>query len=397
MNADPNFRKPSGSLDWENTLRESRFDLPEATWQRMENDMRGFLAARSREAALPNTPTWRERLSAWLALPSLRWGVGLSSLALIGLFAVQNRDEILQPATLAWAPGQTLEAEGSAQWNWVGGRSKIEGRDAKLELRASSGGDIQIDLQRGEATFHVEQRGPDESFSVLLGDCQVHVVGTIFTVGIDSLKHWVSVEEGKIRFQNERGHRMVEQGQSSVCGEWGSATAPLAPDTVAASGPVDVRVAEAAKASTAPVQTEIVAPVCVAGDACIAELSSFVNGHPDHSDVGRVALRWARLASAKGDHRDALVAYGVALAKEPNASSLTRLEWYRTKVVGLGQTAAVSDSLDRWIESLPQAGQVWRDAVGLRREVARRLGDEPTVKRMDAQLQSPPRAETGGP
>ena len=396
MNADPGLRKRDG-LDWEKTLRESRFDLPEATWQRMENDMRGFLAARSREAIQVANPTWRERLAAWLVLPSLRWGVGLASLALIGLFTVQNRHELLRPATLAWAPGETLEARGSAQWNWAEGRSEIEGRDARLVLRASSDRGIQIDLQQGEATFRVQPRRPDESFSVNLGDCEVQVVGTVFTVGIDSLKQWVSVEEGKIRFANERGQRMVAEGESSVCGEWGSATAPSTPDTVAASAPVDVRVGGPAKAGVTPVVTEIVAPTCVAGDACIAELSRFVNGHPEHSAVGGVALRWARLASAKGDHRDALVAYGVALEKEPGASSMTRLEWYRTKVVGLGQTTNVSDSLDRWIETLPRSGQVWREAVGLRREVARRLGDEPTVKRMDDQLQSPPRAETGGP
>jgi hypothetical protein len=395
MNVDPNPRNPDG-LDWERTLRESRFDLPEATWQRMENDMRGFLAARSREAARQHAPSWRERLAAWLVLPSLRWGVGLSSLALIGLFAFQNRGGILQPAALAWVPGQTLESRGFARWNWADGRSTIEGRDAKLELRASAGGDIQIGLQRGQATFHVEQRGPDESFSVLLGDCQVHVVGTVFTVGIDSLKHWVSVEEGKIRFQDERGHRMVEQGQSSVCGEWGAAAGPSAPDAVASPLPAEAALADPAKPA-APVATEIVVPACLAGDACIATLSRFVNAHPEHPSVGQVALRWARLASAKGDHRDALVAYGVALEKEPAASSATRLEWYRTKVVGLGQTNNVADSLDRWIESLPKAGAVWREAVGLRREVARRTGDEAAVKRLDAQLQSPPSAAAGGP
>lgn len=396
MNADPSLQKRDG-LDWERTLREGRFDLPEATWQRMENDMRGFLAARSREATQAANPTWRERLAAWLALPSLRWGVGLAGLALIGLFTVQNRHELLRPATLAWAPGETLDAQGSVQWNWTAGRSRIEGRDAKLVLRASTDRGIQIDLQRGEATFHVQPRRPDESFSVDLGDCQVQVVGTVFTVGVDSLKQWVSVEEGKIRFANERGQRMVAEGESSVCGEWGAAAAPSRPDTVAASVPVDVRAAQPAKAATLPAVTEIVAPACVAGDACIAELSRFVNGHPEHPAVGQIALRWARLASRKGDHRDALVAYGAALEKEPEASSMTRLEWYRTKVVGLGHTTNVSDSLDRWIETLPKSGQVWREAVGLRREVARRLGDEPTVKRMDAQLQSPPRAETGGP
>ena len=396
MNADPNFKKPDG-LDWEKTLREGVFDLPEATWQRMENDMRGFLVARAREAAQPKVRTWRERVAAWLAMPSLRWGVGLASLALIGLFVVQNRDGFLLPTTLSWLPGQTLETKGSTRWNWAGARCEIEGKDAKLALRASTGRDIQIELFEGEATFHVEHRRPDESFSVKLGDCQVHVVGTVFTVGIDSLKQWVSVEEGKIRFQNERGQRLVEKGQSSVCGEWGSAVATPVSEPVAAPVPVEVAAVGAVKPAAVAAKTEIVVPTCMAGDACIAELSNFVRSHPEHAAVAQVALRWARLASAKGDHRDALVAYGVALEKDPNPSSLTRLEWYRTKVTGLGQTAGVSDSLDRWIESLPKAGAVWRDAVGLRREVARRSGDETTVKRIDAQLQSPPRAETGGP
>jgi hypothetical protein len=396
MNADPNLQKPSG-LDWEKTLREGRFELPEASWQRMENDMRAFLAARSREAAHPKAPTWRERLVGWLATPSLRWGAGLASLIVIGLLVVGGRAGFLKSDALAWVPGQTIGAPGSAHWNWKRGRCTIDGANAKLVLREAKESGIQIDLLEGEATFHVEHRRLDESFSVKLGDCQVHVVGTVFTVGVDSLKQWVSVEEGKIRFENDRGQRMVGKGQSSVCGEWGNAGVPLVQESVAATVPVAVPVADPAKSATPPAKTEIVVPSCLAGDACIAELSNFVRSHPEHPAVAQIALRWARLASAKGDHRDALVAYGVAMEKDPNPSSLTRLEWYRTKVMGLGQTAGVSDSLDRWIEGLPKAGAVWRDAVGLRREVARRSGDETTVKRLDAQLQSPPRAETGGP
>jgi hypothetical protein len=394
MNADPNLRKSSGSRDWEKTLREGMFDLPEATWQRMENDMRGFLAARAREAALPKVPTWRERLVGWLASPSLRWGAGLASAAVVGMLVVGHRAGFPSSEALAWLPGQTLEARGSSHWNWKDGRCEIEATDAKLLLGASTDRDIRIELVEGEATFHVEHRRPDESFSVELGDCQVQVVGTVFTVGIDSLKQWVAVEEGKIRFRNRQGHRMVEEGQSSVCGEWESAVA-TAP--VATPEPAAVPAAEPSKTTAVPVKTEIVAPSCLAGDACIAELANFVRNHPDHPSVAQVALRWARLASAKGDHRDALVAYAAALAKEPNPSSPTRLEWYRTKVLGLGQTAQVADSLDGWIESLPKAGALWREAVGLRREVARRQGDEATVKRLDAQLQPPPRAETGGP
>lgn len=396
MNAD--LQKTNGA-DWEKTLREGSFDLPEATWQRMENDMRAFLAARSREAARPLAPSWRERLSTWLALPSLRWGVGLASLALIGLLVLGNRAGFLQPGDLAWSAGESLEAAGLSRWNWKEGRCRIEGTDAKLVLRTASAGDIRIGLERGEATFRVEHRRPEESFTVDLGDCQVHVVGTVFTVGVDSLKQWVAVEEGKIRFANAVGQRLVGKGQSSVCGEWGSerpqTEAVAVPEPVAE--PAPVAVATPSKTVPVPAKTDIAVPSCLAGDACIAELSDFVRNHPDHPAVGQVALRWARLASGKGDHRDALVAYATALEKDPSASSLTRLEWYRTKVIGLGQTAGVADSLDRWIGSLPAGGAVWRDAVGLRREVARRLGDESTVKRLEAQLQSPPRAETGGP
>ncbi len=395
MNTEPN--RPQNTADWEKTLREGSFDLPEATWQRMENDLRAFLAERSREAARPTRAPWYEGLLRWASAPALRWGAAAASLLLVGTTVVVLRGLSGTGSDFDWAPGQVLEAQGRTTWEWNAGRCRIQGEGAKLALRAASDRDIRIELERGQATFQVEHRRPDESFSVQVGDCQVQVVGTTFTVGIDSLRRWVSVEDGKVRFQDARGQRLVEARQSSVCGEWANASTPVVAQAVEPPSVPDAGPAVVAPAVTQAAKTEIVVPTCVAGDACIAILSDFARRHPDHPAVAEVALRWARLAAAKGDHRDALVAYGLALEKGRAAAPLVRLEWYRTKVHGLGQTAEVSDSLDRWIASLPPAGAIWREAVGLRREVARRLGDEATAKRLDASLSSAPRAETGGP
>lgn len=396
MNADPldPHRRAQGR-DWEKTLREGMFDLPEATWQRMENDMRGFLAERSREAAHPTPISWRQRLAAWMALPALRWSGVLASLGLIALFVSGRHTLEATPQAFVWMAGESIESKGRAEWIWDAGRCRISGIDTKLLLSQASSKEIRIVLERGEATFHVEHRQPHEAFSVKVGDCQVHVVGTTFSVGIDSLKQWVSVEEGRVRFESDRGQRFVDQNQSSLCREsGGTAIASISAPAVA---PVPVSaIVESSKANVSSRGMEMAAPSCHEGDACIAELSNFVRTHPHHKAMPEVALRWARLASKKGDHRDALVAYAIALETDRRNASLIRLEWFRTKVSGLGQTVEVSDSLDRWIESLPKAGAIWRSAVGLRQEVARRMGDEATVERMESQLRSPPQAESGG-
>ncbi len=393
-------RKPEDIKDWEKVLAQTSFDLPEASWQRMENDLRAFLAAESRKSAPAKVATeaWYAKLLGWFSRPVGRWGVALSCCALAAA-AFYGRSAISgQPAAFAWVPGQVLEGAGRQDWSWTQGRCRIQGNNTRLVLNKSTGNEIGIELERGEATFQVDHRRPEEAFSVKVGDCQVHVVGTTFTVGIDSLRQWVAVEEGLIRFEGPKGRRMVARGESGVCSELGSAIG-ASRDTVVPDAPAQassaVAVAPGAGTKQVPQVPVVVVPSCTSGESCIRELSAFVRGHADHSAASEIALRWARLAAAKGDHRDAMVAYAFAIARGDATADIARLESYGIRIRSMNQSKGMADSLDPWIERLPVGGAVWREALTLRKDVARRAGDVATVARIESRLQSTPKAEIG--
>lgn len=373
--------------DWERTLRETSYDLPEETWQRMENDMRGWLARESRSPLRPRA--WYLR-----ALDGLRsWRVGFAGVLAACVVAVGTWFWIA-PDRLSWAPGQALDAHGTARWNWTAQRCEIDGRDARLVLFHSGGNEVGIKLERGEATFHVQHRRPDESFAVEVGDCKVHVVGTVFTVGVDSLRPWVAVQEGRIRLDHPRFQRFVGAGQKSICREEAvavvSAAAGSVPTPPAVAGPgVAAHAARAAKAVDS-----IEVPSCREGAACVRILSEFVRAHPGHSATPGVAMRWARLASLAGDTRDALVAYGIASSSSALADQ-ARLESLRTRSERLSQEKLVADSLDGWIPRLRPGSAIWHQAWMLRGDVARRLGDAESAQRARRILEAPATAEGG--
>lgn len=273
-----------------------------------------------------------------------------------------------------------------------------------MVLRQASAGEIGIDLERGEATFKVEHRRPDETFSVKVGECRVRVVGTTFTVGIDSLEQWVAVEEGKIRFENARGHRYVSAGQSSVCREVGrgdavatsrdSAAVPVA-STSEPSGSKALETGSRKSVAASAAVPEIAVPACQAGEGCIQELSDFVRSHPGHAAVPEIALRWARLAAAKGDNRDALVAYGIVVGKGGASAATAKLESFRLRIRSMAREDGLSDSLRSWIAGLPEGGALWKDAMGLKRDLARRAGDQAEVERIEKLLRGTSTAENG--
>jgi hypothetical protein len=289
-----------------------------------------------------------------------------------------------------------LDAHGNSHWNWTAERCEIDGQDARLVLSSRGANEVGIRLERGEATFHVQHRRPGESFAVEVGDCKVHVVGTVFTVGVDSLRPWVAVQEGRIRLEHPKFQRFVDAGQKSTCREDAAPSPSVATESVptppAAAVARDVPAIAPARGVAA--SDSIAVPSCQEGAACVRILSEFVRVHPDHAATPDVALRWARLASRGGDTRDALVAYGIASAS-PALADDARLESLRMRSEQLSQDRMVADSLDDWIPRLRPGSAIWRRAWTLRGEVARRSGDAPSAERASKALNAPATAEGG--
>ncbi len=382
--------------DWEKTLREETFDFPEATWQRMENDLRGFLASQARGTVPERPQTWRQKITGWMMRPAARWGVGLVGMALLITVFLGPRVLTAKPGGFAWVPGQVIESQGHREWDWRASRCRIFGDGARLRLRQATSNEIEIALERGVAKFQVDHRNPQEAFTVSVGECQVHVVGTTFTVGIDSLKQWVSVEEGKIRFQEPNGERMVGKGQSRICKEVIDGNRrTVVPDSLAGQAPTAPKPKfEPVSVSPAPIAEVIEVPSCQSGMDCIPQLAKFVRTYPNHVLAPEIALRWARLAAGKGDVRDALVAYRFA-SSQGKTSEIARLEVFELRVHQMGQAKEVVDSLDPWIASLGSGTATWRAALRLRQEVARRTGEIEVAKRLESQLQLMPQAQSG--
>lgn len=383
--------------DWERTLQEKSFDLPPETWQRMENDLRGWLAKSAREASAPAPSTWRDRIRHWL--PHRAWNVsGALALGALAIGTLLWTSSVRSAhAQFSWLPGQVLDVHGPANWNWNAGRCRIVGSDARLVLAEHRDGVVDIRLERGEATFHVDHRRKDESFSVEMGDCKVHVVGTVFTVGVDSLRPWVRVQEGRIRLEHPSGSRLVDGGQIASCRERTGIPATHSEPTVASGAPPapPVGTSHPDRHRDRAVGDSVQVPACREGASCIRILSEFVRVHPSHPAVSEVALRWARLASRTGDFRDALAAYAIA-STSPAQAGTSRLEALRLREEHLSQEREVADSLDRWIPDLKTGSSLWRGAWTLREDVARRLGDASASARARDALHTPATAESGG-
>lgn len=386
----------SARKDWEETLKQETFDLPDATWQRMENDLRGWLVQQHRSEPVTPPSVW----SRWLAgFGFARIGWALATLALVGglgWWGLQPRASG-NPAAFAWTVGQVLESTGVNHWNWVSERTKIQGRNARLVLDGDSEGAIKIRLERGEATFRVGHRLPQESFQVAVGACQVHVVGTVFSVGLDSLDSWVAVEEGRIRLQAGNSERLVDSGHSARCSELRSMGSvrhtDTTPDPRTALAPTSLpgRVVNTGS-KTVSVADSIEVPSCVAGRECTEILSRFVRSNPSHPAVPEVAMRWGRLALAAHDSRDALVAFGEA-ARSPALAPLARLESIRVRVQELGQIEPSGPALDSLVASLKPGSETWREALRLRAQVCQKSGDTAGEQAVRTMLQG---ARTAG-
>lgn len=376
----------SGERDWERTLREDQYDLPAETWQRMENDMRGWLAAQARSAnATPrpaSAPWW-----ATLLRPS-RWGVALAGLAIAGVvfhFKPGATDD------LAWRVGQQLSFDGEHSTEWTAARCEVQGTGAQLTLARLDDQTVQLRLDRGQATFHVQPRRAGETFQVdLTKDCQVQVVGTVFQVGVDSVNAWVAVKEGRVRLQASQEGQFVDQGGRAQCpvAEAAPRMAGVNQETPAkdsVSTPV-------VGAVTSP--SPLAVPTCNEPGPCVAVLSAFVRQHPEHPAVSEVSLRWGRLAARGGDPRDALVGY--SHVRSPVLMPMARLEALQLRAREFGEAKAVADSLDRWLAGLKPSDRIWKPVAQARLEIYRRQGDDSGARKLQEQISGTTTAESRG-
>lgn len=379
--------------DWEKTLHEGQFDLPAETWQRMENDMRGWLAREARHNAVPQPAAQR----GWLAriLRPSRWGAALAGLAIAGVafHFVQGRTERID-----WEQGQARVLDHQKRLHWSQARAEVQGSLARLTLARMDDQVVEVRLDGGQATFHVQPRRAGESFLVdLAKDCQVQVVGTAFTVGVDSSNAWVSVQEGRVRLLTAGADRFVAGGERAVC-----SVPPVSPN--AAASATDTPAPELASASVVSKATGVQAgiavrdtvqvPSCNEPGPCIGVLSAFVQRHPDHSAVSEVSLRWGRLAARAGDPRDALVGYSHVHSSV--LAPIARIEAAELRVRELGQTKEMADSLDRWLGQLNPSNALWKRVASLRVEVHHRQGDESGARRLQEKINGVSTAESRG-
>ncbi|MBK9578672.1 MAG: FecR domain-containing protein [Fibrobacterota bacterium] len=376
----------SGERDWERTLREDQYDLPAETWQRMENDMRGWLAAQTRSANATSRPApapwW-----ATLLRPS-RWGVALAGLAIAG--AVFH----FQPGAtddLAWQVGQQLSFDGERSTEWTEARCEVQGTGAKLTLARLDDQSVQLRLDRGQATFYVQPRRAGETFQVdLTRDCQVQVVGTVFSVGRDSLNAWVAVQEGRVRLQASQEGQFIDQGGRAQC-----PVAQAAPRVTSANQEAPAKdTSRIAEVVAAPVSNAIAVPSCNEVGPCVAVLSAFVRQHPDHPAVSEVSLRWGRLAARGGDPRDALVGY--SHVRSPVLMPMARLEGLQLRAREFGEALAAADSLDRWLAGLRSSDRMWKPVAQARLEIYRRQGDDSGARKLQEKISGTTTAESRG-
>ncbi|MBK8801771.1 MAG: FecR domain-containing protein [Fibrobacteres bacterium] len=381
----------SAERDWERTLREDQYDLPAESWQRMENDMRSWLAAQSRNAnaspAVTRAPWWSALLR-----PS-RWGVALAGIALAGIV---YHFQAATPDQLVWQPGQQRFFDGPNSSEWAEARCEVQGSQAHITLARLDEQVVQLRLDQGQATFLVKPRRVGETFQVdLTKDCLVQVVGTAFTVGKDSLSAWVTVKEGRVRLQVAGDGQFVDRGGRAQCPSPEESVGQGSATTDSSLKDSGEKVAGgAATHLTVAVPSLVAVPSCNEPGPCVAVLSAFVRKHPDHPAVNEVSLRWGRLAARGGDPRDALVGY--SHVRSQILSPIARLEAMQLRVREFGESGPVADSLDRWLSKLKVSDPIWRQVTGLRLEIFRRQGNDSSARRLQEQILEASTAESRG-
>lgn len=405
------------ATNWEDILKASRFDLPQAKWDAMEARLRERIREeRTTASILESRPTLADRfrnaleaLEDLFAPPQVRWaGAGALGLVLVGI-GLWLRPEApavaVADTSLRWVAGQTLQAVGRKEWDWTSGRSHITLRDGAMHLQSDSAGRIEIQVASGTASFQVDHRKPEESFRVGFGSCHIEVVGTAFTITVDSATASASVQEGRVRFLGEGRDQLLDAGQELSCtrpvGGAGSddtaipeAIAPAAPPSVAKR---PVAVAVAAAPSAADIAFARIEQLCKAqGPSCTEARADFVRRFPNDSRSAELGWAWGESAKAAGDFRDALFAWDVASRSTKRIGLRATIATVELRLGPLPDASRASGDLDRILPKLDVGSTLWVRAWTLRREAARILGEASVLKRADSLL-AVPRSASGGP
>lgn len=370
--------------DWERLLGETLFDLPKERWAALEVD----LMRRVREPVAVKAG-WLERLGVWWHV-SFRQAV--AGMAMAGLMISVGwwmlRAPMAVPAVQAgiqrlehWGAGEVLHSDTLKTLAWGGARCTLSLQGDVRRLESSEG--TRLRLEKGSVRFGVEPRRPGEVFSVEFGSCKATVVGTAFTLRVDSAGSWAGVEHGKVKVETGSGwSRFLIQGESWSCRE-PVASAPVSLDssTHAVKEPTASvgRIGEMS-ASKNDLEWNALWDGCKnPSDRCLEGLAAYLRLHPTGAKAAQAALLWADRSQQAGDLRDALYALDLAAhAQAGEVSFGARLRIASLKARELHQKEQAIKELDALIGSLAE-GEQRSKALRLRQELGGEKGAGPVL------------------
>lgn len=351
--------------DWESQLRGLEYDLPKERWARLEVD----LLRRIREPEI--VPGRMQRIAAWWqrqlgGFKPAPVAAGFACLFLaMGWWFLRSHENVPVVARLktldSWATGAVLHSDTLESMAWTAARCTVSFKGDVRRLASAEG--ARLRLEKGTVRFGVQPRLAGESFAVEFGDCRATVVGTAFSLQVDSSGSRASVEHGKVRIDGPRGLLgFLTQGQSMVCREGIGSSKGTSTQEAA------IKVLPVPKVSVAPhavvndLEWDALWNGCKApSDRCLENLADFLRKHPTGEKAAKAAHLWAERAKARGDFRDAL--YALDLAAHADAGELSfqaRLDACTLKAGELHQEAQALKDLDGLLGSLPDGARKMR-------------------------------------
>lgn len=152
-----------------------------------------------------------------LRLPLLRLAMGLAALLaiVVGTWVITDADPdqaLTRPAAELVDESVTLVAQGVTHRHWADASTVILADRTKATLRRDGG----LDLHIGSVRCQVARQAPGRTWSVDTPYGQVVVVGTRFTVQVDTHRLVVSVEEGRVDLHPLRAGRtqVIQAGEA---------------------------------------------------------------------------------------------------------------------------------------------------------------------------------------